>query len=150
MYKQFYGMEHTPFVRDIPPEKLYESPYVEDVIGRLTYVADRQLFAVLTADAGCGKSTLIRKFVHSLPKDQYIVLYLSDSKLTPRWFYKKMLDQLGIESKFYRGDAKRQLQEQVEIIRGVQKKTGCMYPGRSPSAGEGNHRRIPLSSELSI
>lgn len=74
MYKQFYGMEHTPFVRDIPPEKLYESPYVEDVIGRLTYVADRQLFAVLTADAGCGKSTLIRKFVHSLPKDQYIVL----------------------------------------------------------------------------
>ena len=122
MYKQFYGMEHTPFVRDIPPEKLYESPYVEDVIGRLTYVADRQLFAVLTADAGCGKSTLIRKFVHSLPKDQYIVLYLSDSKLTPRWFYKKMLDQLGIESKFYRGDAKRQLQEQVEIIRGVQKK----------------------------
>ena len=33
-----------------------------------------------------------------------------------------MLDQLGIESKFYRGDAKRQLQKEVEIIRGVQKK----------------------------
>ena len=26
-----------------------------------------------------------------------------------------MLDQLGIESKFYRGDAKRQLQKEVEI-----------------------------------
>ncbi|MGN8783842.1 ExeA family protein [Blautia sp. HCP3S3_D9] len=47
---------------------------------------------------------------------------LPDSKLTPRWFYKSMLDQLGIESKFYRGDAKRQLQKEVEIIRGVQKK----------------------------
>ena len=33
-----------------------------------------------------------------------------------------MLDQLGIESRFYRGDAKRQLQKEVEIIRGVQKK----------------------------
>lgn len=33
-----------------------------------------------------------------------------------------ILDQLGIESKFYRGDAKRQLQKEVEIIRGVQKK----------------------------
>ena len=32
------------------------------------------------------------------------------------------MDQLGIESKFYRGDAKRQLQKEVEIIRGVQKK----------------------------
>ena len=74
------------------------------------------------ADAGCGKSTLLRRFSGSLSKDEYLFLYLSDSKLTPRWFYKSMLDQLGIESKFYRGDAKRQLQKEVEIIRGVQKK----------------------------
>lgn len=33
-----------------------------------------------------------------------------------------MLDQLGIESKFYRGDAKRLLQKEVETIQGVQKK----------------------------
>ena len=90
-------------------------------------MADRQLFAVVTADAGCGKSTLIRRFVSSLPKEEYIVLYLSDSKLTPRWFYKGMLDQLGIESRFYRGDAKRQLQKEVEIIRCVQgKKVVCI------------------------
>ena len=38
-----------------------------------------------------------------------------------------MLDQLGIESRFYRGDAKRQLQKEVEIIRGVQgKKVVCI------------------------
>lgn len=122
MYEAFFEMQHTPFTRDIPPEQLYESPYIADALGRLTYAADRQLFAVVTADAGCGKSTLIRSFVTTLPKDEYIFLYLSDSKLTPRWFYKSMLDQLGIESKFYRGDAKRQLQKEVEIIRGVQKK----------------------------
>lgn len=127
MYEPFFEMQHTPFTRDIPPEQLYESPYVTDAIGRLTYASDRQLFAVVTADAGCGKSTLIRRFVNSLQKDSYIVLYLSDSKLTPRWFYKGMLDQLGIESKFYRGDAKRQLQNQIEIIRGVQnKKVVCI------------------------
>ena len=122
MYEHFFEMEHTPFTRDLPPEKLYESPYLADALGRLTYAADRQLFAVLTADAGCGKSTLIRSFVSSLPKEEYIFLYISDSKLTPRWFYKGLLDQLGIESRFYRGDAKRQLQKEVEIIRGVQKK----------------------------
>lgn len=127
MYEAYFGMEHTPFTRDIPPGSLYESPYVADVIGRLTYAADRQLFAVVTADAGCDKSTLIKKFVATLPKDSYIVLYLSDSKLTPRWFYKGLLDQLGIESRFYRGDAKRQLQNQIEIIRGVQhKKVICI------------------------
>lgn len=122
MYKAFYEMERTPFARDIPPAQLYESPAMADVLGRLCYVADRQLFAVVTADAGCGKSTLIRRFVSCLPKEEYIFLYLSDSRLTPRWFYKGMLDQLGIESRFYRGDAKRQLQREVEIIRGVQGK----------------------------
>ena len=119
MYEEYFSMVHTPFARDIPPEALYESAAMSDVLGRLSYAADRQLFAVLTSDAGCGKSTVIRKFEASLSKDDYILLYLSDSKLTPRWFYKGMLDQLGLESKFYRGDAKRQLQKEIEIIRGI-------------------------------
>lgn len=119
MYESFYGMTHTPFTRDVPADALYESDAMADALGRLAYAADRQLFAVVTADAGCGKSTLIRKFSESLPRDQYIFLYLSDSKLTPRWFYKGLLDQLGIESRFYRGDSKRQLQKEVEILRGV-------------------------------
>lgn len=122
MYETFFEMEHTPFSRDVPSSQLYESPYVADSLGRLSYAADHQLFAVVTSDAGCGKSTLIRKFTGMLPKDEYIFLYISDSKLTPRWLYKGLLDQLGIESRFYRGDAKRQLQKEVEIIRGVQKK----------------------------
>lgn len=127
MYKQYYGMSHTPFTRDVPPESLYESPAMTDTLGRLAYSADRQLFAVVTSESGCGKSTLIRKFAASLSKDDYILLYLSDSKLTPRWFYKGMLDQLGIESKFYRGDAKRQLQKEIEAIRGIQgKKVVCV------------------------
>ena len=122
MYETYFGMDHTPFTRDVPPEALYESKCMEDILGRLAYAADRQLFAVVTADAGCGKSTLIRKFAASLSKENYILLYLSDSKLTPRWFYKGMLDQLGLESKFYRGDAKRQLQKEIEILRGVEHK----------------------------
>lgn len=119
MYREFYGMKHQPFSRNVPSEALYESKAMTEALGRLAYVADRQLFAVVTADAGCGKSTLIRKFASSLPKEKYIFLYLSDSKLTPRWCYKGMLDQLGLEARFYRGDAKRQLQKEIEIIRGV-------------------------------
>ena len=119
MYEQYFGMSSTPFSRNVPPEALYESPAMADALGRLAYAADKQLFAVVTSDAGCGKTTLIRKFSASLPKEDYILLYLSDSKLTPRWFYKGLLDQLGMESRFYRGDAKRQLQKEIEIIRGV-------------------------------
>ena len=36
----------------------------------------------------------------------YTVLYLSESKLTPRHFYNGLLEQLGCETRFYRGDAR--------------------------------------------
>ena len=119
MYEAHFGMQHTPFVRNVPPEYLYESSSISEALARLEHVADNQQFAVVTSQPGCGKSTLIRKFASILPPQKYLVLYLSDSKLTPRWFYKGLLDQLGIDAKFYRGDAKRQLQKEIEIIRGI-------------------------------
>ncbi|KWZ85216.1 ExeA family protein, partial [Heyndrickxia coagulans] len=92
---------------------------MQEILGRLKYTAERQLFAVLTGDCGTGKTTTIRKFVDRLDDGQYKVLYLSDSKLTPRHFYKGLLEQLGCESKFYRGDAKRQLHREIELMRGI-------------------------------
>ena len=38
MYEAFFGMEHTPFVRNVPPEKLYESSSFRETLGRLSYV----------------------------------------------------------------------------------------------------------------
>ena len=84
MYETFFGMQNTPFARNIPADRLYTSKKIEDAIGRLKYAADRQLFMVLTSEPGCGKSTLIRLFASTLPKEKYLLLYLSDSKLTPR------------------------------------------------------------------
>lgn len=122
MYESFFEMSNTPFARNLPPSDLFATAQIQEVLGRLTYAADHQLFAVLTAGSGCGKSTVLRTFAESLPQEEYVLIYLSDSKLTPRWFYKGILDQLGIESRFYRGDAKRQLQKEVEVLRMVQKK----------------------------
>lgn len=71
MYEGFFEMEHTPFTRDIPVDRLYTSPQIEDAVGRLTYVADRQMFAVVTANPGCGKSTLIRLLDGRLGREKY-------------------------------------------------------------------------------
>lgn len=122
MYEAFFEMEHTPFTKDIPADRLYYSSKVKEALGRLRYAADRRKFAVVTAEPGCGKSTLIRLFQHELPKDKYMVFYLSDSKLTPRWLYAGLLDQMGLEARFYRGDSKRMLQKEIENIRVEQKK----------------------------
>lgn len=119
MFEAFYEMKKTPFSRDIPTAELYESIALEETLGRLNYAAERQLFAVMTGECGLGKTTVIRKFTDQLDSSRYKFLYLSDSKLTPRHFYKGMLEQLGLESKFYRGDAKRQLHREIELMRGI-------------------------------
>lgn len=119
MFESFYGMRNTPFSRDTPPQELYRSAMLDEMLERLEYAAERQLFVVVTGECGTGKTTTIRRFTATLDAAKYKLLYLSDSKLTPRHFYKGMLEQLGCESKFYRGDAKRQLHREIELMRGI-------------------------------
>ena len=119
MFESFYQLTRTPFSRDIPTEELYRSVTFEELLGRLHYAAQRQFFAVVTGDCGIGKTTTIRRYADTLDPSKYRVLYVSDSKLTPRHFYKGMLEQLGCEAKFYRGDAKRQLHREIELMRGI-------------------------------
>lgn len=119
MYETFYQMKRSPFGRDIPTDQLYLTRRLDEALGRLEHAAERQLFAVVTGHCGTGKTTVIRKLLDELKGSKYKVLYLSDSKLTPRHFYKGLLEQLGVESRFYRGDSKRQLHKEIEILKGV-------------------------------
>ena len=119
MYETFFQMSHTPFSRSIPVSEMYSDPEVQEMHDRLVYTAKNQLFAVLVADAGMGKTAMLRRFRSSLADSEYTVLYLADSKLTPRHFYNGLLEQMGCETKFYRGDARRLLHQQIEIMRGL-------------------------------
>jgi len=92
----------------IPRPKPRPSPFVE------------YPFSV-TGDCGTGKTTTIRRFKDILDNTKFMVMYLADSKLTPRHFYKGLLEQLGCEAKFYRGDAKRQLHKEIELMKGIHK-----------------------------
>jgi len=119
VFEDFYGFTQTPFSRTIPTDKLYRGNDSDELIERLKYAARRQLFAVMTGDSGTGKTTTLRRFHDELTNSQFRVLYLSDSKMTPRTFYKGILEQLGFEARHYRGEAKRQLHKEIEVMKGV-------------------------------
>lgn len=122
MYEQYFNLQRTPFKRDIQELELYSTVNIEELNSRLEYSARNRLFAVITGDVGTGKTTAIRKFVNSLDNNRYKVMYISDSALTPRNYYWEVLNQLGCEAKFYRGDAKRQLMRELNNLTEVHKK----------------------------
>lgn len=122
MFEKHFGMAFTPFSRNLPTDALFHSEQVSEIINRLLYASEKQLFAVLTGECGTGKTTIIRKLRDTLDASRFELMYLADSKLTPRHFYKGLLEQLGCEAKFYRGDAKRQLHREVEVMLGIHNK----------------------------
>ena len=119
MIEEFYGFTAAPFSRDILSSKLYRDNDRDELLNRFKYAVKRQLFAVLTGESGCGKTTLLRRLNDELAGSGYHVIYLSDSRMTPRHFYKGMLEQLGFEAKYFRGDAKNQLHREIEILKAV-------------------------------
>ena len=77
IHEAFFGMgAHTV-------DWQHESNTFRETLRQLYYVVDRQMFTLVTEDPCCGKSRLIRRFYLKLPRDEYIILYLSDSELTP-------------------------------------------------------------------
>ena len=119
MFEDYYSFSQTPFSRTIPTDKLYRGNDSDELIERLKFAAERQLFAVMTGDSGTGKTTTLRRFRDELRNTRHTIMYLSDSNLHPRGFYKGLLEQLGIQSSYYCGEAKRQLHKEIEIMKGV-------------------------------
>jgi general secretion pathway protein A len=123
MFEQFYGFIRTPFGRDLDTKELFVTQGQQEMISRLKYIAERRQFGLLTGEVGTGKSTAARVLTTELNPAKYQVLYITDSKLSPRNFYWEALHQLGQEPRFYRGDAKRQLHKVIMDLYENQKKT---------------------------
>ncbi len=92
-------------------------------MAHMQYAAERRQFALGTGEIGAGKSTMARLLTSRLNPNKYMVLYITDSDLTSCNFYYEVLYQLGHIPRFYRGDAKRQLNRVLLDLYENQRKT---------------------------
>jgi len=111
MFESFFGCTKTPFDRSLDTKQLFPSDAHQEMIERMVHVAEHRKFGLCTGEVGAGKSTAARAVADRLNPIRFTVLYISDSDLSPRNFYHETLNQLGITPRFYRGDARRQLQK---------------------------------------
>ena len=92
----FQGATAPPFTRDLPVAHLWAAPAHREWAARFPAVVADRGFAVLTGDAGVGKSTALRAVWETLSPNQYLPLYLPASDdWTPRQFYRRLAHLLG-------------------------------------------------------
>jgi type II secretory pathway predicted ATPase ExeA len=114
----FFEMQGVPFTREISPKHLFYSSSQKEASARIEYAVQHRQFCLLTGEAGMGKSTAIRSLVHQLDPIHYHYLYICDSSLTPKLFYREVLQNFGIQPAFRSTDAKRQYQSlMLDIMR---------------------------------
>lgn len=107
---EFFGMKDVPFTREISPSQLFIASSHKEATARLEYTTRHRQFCLLTGEAGMGKSTAVRALIHSLDPIHYRYLYICDSALTSKLFYREVLQDFGIQPAFRSTDVKRQYQ----------------------------------------
>jgi len=126
MISQFFGLESTPFSKEIPTAKLYQSASFKECMARLHYMVRTRAFGLLSGEIGSGKSTAIRALKSALDMTKFRFIYLCDSSLKPRDFYRELLFQLGIVPQYLKSDAKRQYEHAVWDLYESRQKTAVI------------------------
>jgi general secretion pathway protein A len=87
MYTDFFGLQKLPFNLTPDPAFLYLPPKHRQALAGLTYaILERKGFAVLTGDAGTGKTTLINSVLTRLPAGRVESSFILNPTLTASEF----------------------------------------------------------------
>jgi general secretion pathway protein A len=98
MYEQFFGLRQNPFMLVPDPHFLYLTTQHREALTGLAYaVSRRKGFAVVTGDAGTGKTTLLRTLVQSLSGDVCHFSVVVNPTLTRAEFLEMILLNLGFQ-----------------------------------------------------
>src|SRR5690606_18561062 len=92
----FFGMAQAPFTREIAPEQLFQSAGHKEALARLEYAVQERQACMLTGEAGMGKTTMVRSFAKQLDPTRTHYEYICDSALTPKLFYREVLERFGL------------------------------------------------------
>jgi general secretion pathway protein A len=98
MYEQFFGLRQNPFMLVPDPRFLYLTAQHREALTGLAYsVSRRKGFAVVTGDAGTGKTTLLRTLLQSLGGDICHFSMVVNPTLTRSEFLEMILFDFGLK-----------------------------------------------------
>lgn len=113
MLTSHFGLRALPFRKEIASASLYATPSHQELLARLQFVIGQRAFGLITGDPGSGKSTTIRALYDLLDPTVNPLLYIADSSLTPKAFYREVLEQFGVQVPFHARQVRRRYEEMI-------------------------------------
>jgi len=97
MYQSFFGLKHAPFKMAPDARVLFKTgQHLECIAGLMYTVLNRKGLAVLTGDAGTGKTTLLMRVLQTLPESQVRSSMIFHPTLSTDDFLELVLLDFGI------------------------------------------------------
>ncbi len=85
MYRQHWGLDRRPFQDDTSTDVFFRSDTYQSALLKLQYVIENRLgVGLLSGDAGCGKSTVLRELPRALPEQSGPIIEIPYPRLSPR------------------------------------------------------------------
>ena len=113
MLIEHFGLKALPFSKETSSASLYVTPSRQELQARLQFVIRQRAFGLITGDVGAGKSTAVRALHDVLDRSVNPFLYIADSSLTPKAFYREVLEQLGLQVPFHARQVRRRYEEAI-------------------------------------
>lgn len=104
MYRKRFGFTHHPLPKDARAKTFCTAlPGYQRLATTFDHLLDDRGLALLTGEAGVGKTAAIRNLCHQLPSPDHRVLYLCDTAVSPLDLYRTLALELGIQPSHRRG-----------------------------------------------
>ena len=104
-YESFYGFKREPFSDTPDPELFYSGPeHSRAFIKLLHIIRKKRALGILTGEIGCGKTTLSRKILNELKKDENIqagLMILTHPGFNVDWFLTRLAQLLNVDMDGY-------------------------------------------------
>ena len=96
MYKEFFGLDDTPFTLTPDPRFIVFTPSYNEVLASLYYgLENAKGLIVLTGEVGTGKTTALRWILRRLDSS-VLAAYVFNPRLSVEEFYQHVTQMLGI------------------------------------------------------
>lgn len=118
--EEHFALTQHPFPKAASEAALLRHNGLQATLDRLRFALDRDTIALLVAESGCGKSTILRLFAKSLDAGSYHVLSTSLTTVGPFGLISHLAALTGLRSSRFKGDTAAAF---IAHLRGLPKRT---------------------------